>query len=219
MDNNGWIKLHRKTLDNPIICKDADYFTVWGYLLLSATHKKYDILWKGEKITLNPGQLITGRKSISNKFNISESKVQRILKKYENEQQIEQQTSNQNRLITINNWYSYQQNEQQNEQPVNNHRTTSEQPVNTNKNVNNENNAKNENLGKTKRFQKPLINDIKEYCKERNNKIDAEQFFNWYESKGWYIGKNKMKDWKAAIRTWEQREKKNNTGRSTKLVQ
>jgi hypothetical protein len=130
----GFIKLYRKLLENPIICKDSDYLAVWIYLLLNATHKEYPALFKGKKIILQPGQLITGRKSISTKLNISESKVQRILKTFENEQQIEQQPSNQNRLITILNWVEYQSNEQQDEQPVNSEWTTSEQPVNTNKN-------------------------------------------------------------------------------------
>lgn len=133
----GWIKLHRKLLDNPIIIKDSDYLSVWIYILLNSTHKEYDTLFKGERITLQKGQLITGRKSISEKLKINESKVQRILKTLENEQQIEQQNGNKNRLITILSWDKYQQDEQQTEQQVNNNRTTSEQQVNTNKNVKN----------------------------------------------------------------------------------
>lgn len=133
----GWVCLYRKILENPIICKDSDYFAVWCYLLLSATHKKTSVLFKGKKIVLLPGQLITGRKSIAKKFKIDESKVQRILKTLENEQQIEQQTSSQNRLITIINWYQYQEIEQQNAQQVNNECTTSEQRVNTNNNETN----------------------------------------------------------------------------------
>jgi len=57
-------------------------------------------------------------------------------------------------------------------------------------------------------FKKPSIDDIVDYCKERNNNIDAEAFIDFYESKDWKIGKNKMKDWKAAVRTWERRETK-----------
>ena len=66
-------------------------------------------------------------------------------------------------------------------------------------------------------FVKPTIIDIKEYCKERKNNVDAETFFDFYESKDWLIGKNKMKDWKACVRTWEKsRNNKNNTNdRST----
>ncbi len=132
--NNGWIKTYRKTLDNPIVCKDADHLAVWMYLLWEATHSDHDSLFNGKRITLQPGQLITGRKTIAKKFNISESKVQRILKLFESEQQIEQQGGNKNRLVTVLNWEQYQQSEQQTEQQLNNNRTTSEQQVNTYKN-------------------------------------------------------------------------------------
>lgn len=58
----------------------------------------------------------------------------------------------------------------------------------------------------TKRFIKPTIEEIKNYCLERNNKIKADRFYDFYESKGWKVGKNPMKDWKACVRTWEQRD-------------
>ena len=54
------------------------------------------------------------------------------------------------------------------------------------------------------RFKKPSLEEVKTYCSERKNSIDAESFINFYESKGWKIGKTPMKDWKAAIRTWER---------------
>jgi len=56
-------------------------------------------------------------------------------------------------------------------------------------------------------FKKPTLDEVKEYCEERNNGIDAETFINFYESKGWMVGKNKMKDWKACIRTWEKKSR------------
>lgn len=62
---------------------------------------------------------------------------------------------------------------------------------------------------KSSRFIKPTIEEIIKYCEERNNNINAEQFYNFYESKGWLVGKTKMKSWKAAIRTWEINNKKN----------
>ena len=141
---DGWIKLHRKMLDNPVVWKDSDHLAVWIYLLLNATHKDMDVLFKNKRITLKSGQLITGRKSIAKKLDISESKVHRVLKMLEIEQQIEQQTSNKNRLIAIVGWNEYQSCEQQIEQQVNNNRTTSEQQVNTNKNVKNDKNDKKE---------------------------------------------------------------------------
>ena len=60
-------------------------------------------------------------------------------------------------------------------------------------------------------FKKPTLDEVKNYCILRKNNIDAEAFIAFYESKGWMIGKNKMKDWKQAIITWEKREYKKPT--------
>ena len=60
----------------------------------------------------------------------------------------------------------------------------------------------------TPRFKKPTLEEVEAYCKERNNGIEAQHFIDFYESKGWKIGKESMKDWKACIRTWEKKEKK-----------
>lgn len=142
---DGWIKSYRKMLDNPVVCKDSDHYAVWGYLLHNATHQPIDMIFEGERITLKPGQLITSRRSIALKFSISDSKVQRILKTFEIEHQIEQQTKSHNRLISLLNWEEYQSCEQLNEPQVNHNRTTSEPQVNTNKNIKNIENEKNDN--------------------------------------------------------------------------
>nr|DAY11180.1 MAG TPA: replisome organizer protein [Caudoviricetes sp.] len=69
---------------------------------------------------------------------------------------------------------------------------------------------------KKKRFVKPTVEEVKQYCIERNNCVNAEQFYDYYESNGWKVGKNSMKDWKACVRTWERNgydrpiKKKNN---------
>ena len=67
---------------------------------------------------------------------------------------------------------------------------------------------------KVKRFVKPTIEDIFNYCSERENNVDCRKFFDYYESNGWKVGKNPMKDWKASIRTWEK-----NTTQQQKLSQ
>ena len=59
-------------------------------------------------------------------------------------------------------------------------------------------------------FKIPTVIDIKEYCLERKNSVDAETFSDFYESKGWMVGNNKMKSWKACVRTWEK-SRNNNT--------
>ena len=56
-------------------------------------------------------------------------------------------------------------------------------------------------------FSPPSVAQVSEYCLERQNGIDAQAFVDWYKANGWMVGKNKMRDWRAAVRTWEQRRK------------
>ena len=57
---------------------------------------------------------------------------------------------------------------------------------------------------KNKRFTPPTREEVREYCKERGNRVDSEKWYDFYLSKNWYVGRNKMADWKAAVRTWER---------------
>ena len=74
-------------------------------------------------------------------------------------------------------------------------------------NVNKNNNKEN------KRFTPPTLQEVTDYCQERGNSVNPERFIDFYSSKGWKVGNQPMKDWKACVRTWEQREEK-----STKTV-
>lgn len=69
---------------------------------------------------------------------------------------------------------------------------------------------------KRKRFEKPTLSEIKEYCIERNNNVDAQHFYDYYESNGWKVGKNSMKNWQAAVRTWEKNSYTNTTKQTKK---
>lgn len=69
------------------------------------------------------------------------------------------------------------------------------------------NNIKKESAGAhNKKFVKPTVEEVRTYCQERNNTVDANRFVDYYEANGWKVGRNSMKDWKAAVRTWERRE-------------
>jgi len=57
-----------------------------------------------------------------------------------------------------------------------------------------------------KKFTKPTLQEITTYCKERRNQVDPQQFLDHYESNGWRVGRNAMKDWRAAVRTWEKND-------------
>lgn len=57
-----------------------------------------------------------------------------------------------------------------------------------------------------KRFSPPTVDEVRDYCFERGNCVDPQRFVDHYTSNGWMVGKNKMKDWKAAVRTWEKKD-------------
>ena len=152
--NNGWIKLHRKLLDNPVVMKDSDHLAVWIYLLLNASHTEYPVLFGGKKISLKAGQLITGRKSIASTLGISESKVRRVLDLFEIDQQIDRQRSNKNSLVSILNWDKYQIFDQQIDQQATNKRPTTDQQVTTNKN--------NKNIKNIKECKEIIYSDVPE---------------------------------------------------------
>ena len=127
---SGWIKVHR-ALSEHHIASDPAVLSVWLHLLMMANHVESKRLINGRVTVIAAGQLITSRKSLSEKTGVQESKVERILKMLKSEQQIEQHGSSKFRVISILNWHEYQAIEQKTEQQVNSTRTTDEQQMNT----------------------------------------------------------------------------------------
>lgn len=126
--NSGWICLHRKlTLHGRF--SDPDWLSVWIYLLLNATHKPCQVVFDGRPITLKPGQLVSGRNTISKTTGVHPSKVYRVLKTLKAEQQIEQQGGTKNSLFTVVNWELYQKSGQQIEQQTSSKWTTNGQQI------------------------------------------------------------------------------------------
>lgn len=178
--NNGYIKLYRKTLENPVVTKDAISLAIWTYLLLNATHKEQEIMFKGQKIALQPGQLVTGIISISKKMKVDKNKVQRTLKLFENDKQIEQQTSNKNRLITIVNWKLYQETDKENDKQVRNNWETSEKQLITNNNDNNVINNKKRKINKKKKSTKQFEDMFNEFWTSYPRKRNKQKCKEWY---------------------------------------
>lgn len=83
--------------------------------------------------------------------------------------------------------------------------THRDSPLESESNTNPNPNTKGERARET-RFTPPTIEDVKSYCSSRNNSVDPQKFLDYYTSNGWRVGKNPMKDWKAAVRTWERNE-------------
>lgn len=88
--------------------------------------------------------------------------------------------------------------------------TDKEEEIDIDKDINKE-------RAKPKRFVPPSLSEVKAYCQSRNNGINPQNFIDFYESKGWMVGNNKMKDWKAAVRTWENRRKDERNGSSNQV--
>ena len=172
----GFLKLYRQTLENPTVMKDADHLAIWMWLLMNAKFAPVDSNFGGERITLQPGQLITGRKKIAKQMKCSESKVQRVLSCYESEHMIEQRTDRQGRLITILSWDKYQVGEQPSEQKVNNEWTTSEQRVNTIKRREEINNKRNHSsIGRTQDMTSEEKDDFLNRARSRFYKTVSQE--------------------------------------------
>jgi len=121
----GWIKLHRKILDNPIFQK-AELFQLFTYCLLRANHGEKKIIWNGKEELLEKGCFITGRKVIAEDLKQTESSIYRRLKVLQDLQMITLKSNNRFSVINVLNYCIYQGEDLETEQQANNKRTTSE---------------------------------------------------------------------------------------------
>ena len=117
--NQGWIKLHRQLLEHPRLAHPG-WLHLWTTLLLLANHSGAGprMIFQGQEITLQPGQLITSRDRLAERTGMNASKIERLLSLMQTEQQIEQVGGVRSRLITITNWAGWQTGEQVTEQAV-----------------------------------------------------------------------------------------------------
>ena len=137
----GWIKLHRKILDNPIFLK-PDLYQLFSYCLLRANHNETKIIWNGKEEILEKGCFITGRKKLSKETGQTESGIFRRLKVLQTLKIISVKSNNRFSVVKVLNYSVYQGEENESEQQVNNKRTTSEQLANTDNTLKNLKNEK-----------------------------------------------------------------------------
>jgi ribosomal protein S15P/S13E len=206
MKEKGYIRLYRSVKDNPVVWRDSDHVAIWVYLLLNATYQELDVIFKGSRLLLSPGQLIIGRKSIASELKIDENKVRRVLKYFESEQQITLEASNKNTLVTIRNWSLYQGRTDINEQKVTNKYTTNEQQVNT---YNKENESNKVNKEKNKEVYGILKNVY--LAEDEFAELQKLNLINKIDELSTYMGSN-GKDYKshyATILNWDKRRREN----------
>jgi hypothetical protein len=185
---SGWIKIHRQILEWEWY-SDTNTFRVFLHLLLKANHKEK----KYRGMDLKVGTIITSRDILAMETGLSIQQIRTALDKLKSTNEVTIKTSSQGTIIEVVNYAKYQlvTNEVTIKEP------TSNQQVTTNKNDKKEKNERSI-------FIEPTYIEILEYCAERKNGVDVNKFLNFYSSKGWMVGKNKMIDWKACIRTWEK---------------
>lgn len=200
----GFITLHRKIL-NWEWYDDLNVTRLFIHCLLRANHKANN--WRG--ILIERGSFITSIEALSKETKLSVSQIRTSIKKLKSTSELAVKSQAQYSVVTVLEYDSYQSNDKQPSKPVTKESQTSDKPMTTNNNDNNENNGAMV-TKKNSRFTPPTVAEVTEYCSERLNFVNPVDFVNFYETSNWFRGKNKIKDWKACVRTWEKNAKPQN---------
>ena len=213
MSSKGWIYLYRQIKDH-WVWQDKPFSKgqAWIDLIILANHEDVTRMYNGSLITFKMGTVNHSMLSLADRWGWDRRKVTRFLKCLEDDGMVSVNSTTHGTTIALVNYGDFQfkcTTDSTTECTTNVQPHV--QPMYINNKLNNDNNENNINIGgtsvKSKAFKPPVFDEVKAYCDERNNGIDPQQFIDFYASKNWMIGKNKMKDWKAAIRTWERRRK------------
>ena len=185
--DKGWIKLHRKILDCSIwnSREPFDKRSAWIDILLSASHKDLNLMIGGIDEKIPRGSFMFSIEKLCDRWGWSRNRVKRFLALLERKQMIETKRTNKGTLISVLNYNAFQSVEEVAEKET-------------------EISDAHETAKKVARFIPPTVDEVQAYCEERKNGVDARCFVDFYESKNWVVGKAKMKNWKAAVRTWER---------------
>ena len=210
MNPNGFICLYRQITQWEWY-KNPNTFRLFIHLLLMANYT--DGRFEGEII--RRGEFVTSLPSLADQTSLTIQQARTALDHLKSTGEITDRKTNRYRVITIVNYDRYQlDNRQNNSQSTGDQQTDQQQYKKDKKDKNNI-----ILLSKNKeRFTPPTADDIRTYCEEIGfYGFDAELFIDYYESRGWMIGKNKMKSWKAAVRTWIKRDRDRQTEEARKF--
>ena len=219
----GFIKLWRKLKDSKCYSRGGVHRALLLTLFTEANWKAGH--FRGEDIL--PGQWATSVLGLSQELGFARTTVQRALADLATDGVITvENMGNRWTRITLVNWQCYQPLSRELGQPAGNERATDGQPAGIIKEVKNINTPSLSSLrserdspkggdshrGEAARFYPPTVGEVQAYCESRGNRIDAQAFVDFYTSKGWKVGKNPMKDWRAAVRTWERKQGEEDAG-------
>ena len=213
----GWIKVHRSITECFIWTdKPFDKARAWIDLLLLVCHKDKKIMIDGKPFTVARGSYLISRGKLAERWGWSLKKLDNYLRVLEREDMVTTFSTKKGIVITIVNYDKFQVKGTTEDTAEDTTQDTVEdipeeiaEDTAEDRQKKELKNVKNEKKINNRGFVKPTVEDVRAYCTERNNNVDAESFVDFYESKGWMVGKNKMKDWKAAVRTWERSRNSN----------
>ena len=211
---DGWIRVQRSLVEH-WLWQDEPYSfgQAWIDLLLTASWKDHKSYFDGKLEIKKAGTVYTSKRYLADRWKWNRHKLDKFLSALELDNMVEIKCTKKCTTINIVNYTLYQDSCTTVE-PQLSHSCTSVEPqlshsCTTNKK---DNKGKKDNINNiyTRAREKPTVEKIQSYCDERLNGIDAQQFFDYYEARGWKYGTGKpMVDWKAAVRTWERNRKPN----------
>lgn len=193
---SGWIKIHRCITSHWLYTENRVYskYEAWMDILLNVNFADAQLIIKGKLYKVKRGQSILSYESWAKRWNWDKSKVRRFMSLLQEDGMIDVKSDNITTQITVCKFDSYQDNRHTDETQTKRKRNAAEIQTTP---IEEEEEKKEE----KKQFKAPTVGELKN---EFPN-IDAESFHDFYTSKGWKIGKDPMKDWRAAARNWERR--------------
>lgn len=204
---SGWITLHRQIKDHWVY-DNPDYFRAWVTMLMEVNYDSHKTLIKSKLLNCERGESLLSHASWAEKFGKgwNRFKVIRFFNLLESDAMIRTKNEHVTTRLIVNNYNTYQD---INKQECTPNDTANAHQVHTKRTQLNKNNNINNKRGASKKaFKPPSVKEVSDYCNSRNNSVSPDNFVNFYSSKGWKVGSSAMKDWKACVRTWESRDKK-----------
>jgi hypothetical protein len=195
---NGWIRLDRGIQGN-FLWEEPEALKLWIYLLMAASLTDKATAFNGKMLTIKRGQLVFGLNAASARLNISVRRLRKYLNWFESDDMIDKQVTNKFSIISITNYAQYQDVGKQTS--IKSQATAKQTSTTIQVTSNNQQSIP------------PTVEEVRAYCDSRSNGIDPEMFIAFYEARGWKIGKDRMKSWKACVVTWEKRRQEQTPAR------